>query len=61
MNKNMLTFINGTITYLKTFETSLRMAALKDDGQIDRDEQKTIEKANKLTEKYIRELEKLVD
>ena len=46
-------YITNTIDYLKTFEGSLRMAALQDDGQIDREEQRIIDRANKLTDKYI--------
>lgn len=61
MNDYMESYIKGAVTYLKTFETSLRMAALKNDGRIDKDEQKIIDKANKLTDKYIRELERLID
>lgn len=59
MNDYMSSYINGAITYLKTFQQSLRMSALKNDGRIDRDEQKVLDKANKATDKYIRELERL--
>ena len=61
MNDYMEAYIKNTITYLKTFEASLRMAALKNDGNIDRHEQKIIDKANKLTDKYVSELERLID
>lgn len=61
MNDYMESYINNTITYLKTFEQSLRMAAQKNDGRIDKQEQKIIDKANKLTEKYIRGLEDLIE
>lgn len=61
MNQFMETYITGTCTYLRTFEQSLRLAALKNDGRIDKHEQKIIDKATKLTEKYIRELENLID
>lgn len=60
MNTYMESYITGTVTYLKTFEQSLRMAALKNDGRIDKQEQKIIDKVNKITDKYIRELEKQV-
>lgn len=60
MNDYMDSYITGAITYLKTFKQSLRMAALKNDGYIDKDEQKVLDKANKATDKYIKELEKLV-
>lgn len=61
MNDYMESYITGAITYMKTFKSSLRMAAMKNDGRIDRDEQKIIDKANKLTDKFIKEFEKLVD
>ena len=61
MNDYMESYITNAITYLKTFEPSLRMAALKNDGRIDKHEQKIIDKTNKLTDKYIRELEYLID
>lgn len=60
MNDYMDSYITGAITYLKTFKQSLRMAALKKDGYIDKDEQKVLDKANRVTDKYIKELEKLV-
>lgn len=60
MNDYMDSYITGAITYLKTFKQSLHMAALKKDGYIDKDEQKVLDKANKATDKYIKELEKLV-
>lgn len=61
MNDYMESYITSAVTYLKTFKQSLRMAALKNDGQIDKHEQKVIDKANKLTDKYIHELERLID
>lgn len=60
MNDYMDSYITGAIIYLKSFKQSLRMAALKKDGYIDKDEQKVLDKANKATDKYIKELEKLV-
>lgn len=61
MNSYMESYITSTVTYLKTFKQSLRMAALKNDGKIDKHEQKVLDKADKLTDKYIRELENLID
>lgn len=60
MNDYMESYIQGAITYLKAFEQSLRLAALKNDGRIDKAEQKVIDKANKLTDKYIHDLGKLI-
>lgn len=61
MNDYMDSYITGAITYLKTFKQSLRMSALKNDGRIDRDEQKVLDKANKATDKCIRDLEGLIE
>lgn len=60
MNDYMDSYITSCITYLKTFQTSLRMAALKKDGYIDKGEQKVLDKANKATDKCIRDLEGLI-
>ena len=61
MNDYMEQYIKSTINYLKTFETSLKMAALKNDGQIDKQEQKILNKATKLTDRYIDDLDNLID
>ena len=60
MNTYMESYINSTITYLKSFKQSMRVAAMKIDGRIDSDEQKIIDKADKITDKYIAELNKLI-
>ena len=60
MNTYMESYINSTITYLKSFKQSMRVAAMKIDGRIDSDEQKIINKADKITDKYIAELNKLI-
>ena len=61
MNPYMRTYIEGAVAYLKTFEQSLRMAALEDDGRIDKQEQKIIDRTKKLTDKYVKGLEKLIE
>ena len=43
----------------KTFEQSCRMAAMKNDGQIDKAEEKTLKKISAATQKFIKELESL--
>lgn len=43
----------------KTFEQSCRMAALKNDGQIDKAEEKTLKKISAATQRFIKELESL--
>ncbi len=61
MNTFMNTNIKATCGYLKAFEQSLKMSAMRDDGQLDRQEEKLLKKVNSLTEKYIRSLENLLD
>lgn len=43
----------------KTFEQSCRMAAMKNDGQIDKSEEKTLKKISAATQKFIKELESI--
>lgn len=43
----------------KTFEQSCRMAAQKNDGRIDKDEEKTLKKINAATQRFIKELENI--
>lgn len=43
----------------KTFEQSCRMAAMKNDGQIDKAEEKTLKKISAATQKFIKELESI--
>lgn len=43
----------------RTFEQSCRMAAMKDDGKIDTQEEKIIKKISAATQRFIKELDKL--
>lgn len=43
----------------KTFEQSCRMAATKDDGKIDPEEEKILKRISAATQKFIKELDKL--
>ena len=43
----------------KTFEQSCRMAATKDDGRIDAQEEKVLKKISAATQRFIKELDKL--
>ncbi len=61
MNTFMNTNIKATCGYLKAFVQSLRMSAMRDDGQMDKQEEKLLKKVNALTDKYIRNLEDLLD
>lgn len=56
-------YIDGQIAnmkaFLNTFEQSCRMAALKTDGRIDKDEEKKLKKIHAATEKFRAELDKI--
>lgn len=41
---------------VQTFSHSCKMAAFKDDGQIDRDEEKTLKKINKAADQFLHAL-----
>ena len=58
---NMDTSIKACIGYLRAFEQSMKMAAMKDDARISKGEEKMLKRLNKATERYIRELEDLSD
>ncbi len=59
MNYHMKIQIANIISSCEAFLKSLELSAIEDDGNIDRDEQKTINKAKKETEKYIEKLRKI--
>ncbi len=44
---------------VKNFEQICRMAAMKDDGKIDPDEEKTLKKINVASQRFLKELNKL--
>lgn len=45
---------------LRTFEESCRTAAIKNDGRIDKEEEKILKKISVATSKYANELDKLI-
>lgn len=57
MNYYIEAQITNMITIAKTFEHSCRMAATKDDGTIDRIEEKQLKQITKATQKFIKDLE----
>lgn len=59
MNHYIEAQITNMTIMAKTFEQSCRMAALKDDGKIDKAEEKAIKKISAATQKFIKELESL--
>lgn len=56
-------YIDAQIAYMKamltTFEQSCRMAAMKNDGRIDKEEEKMLKKIKAATQKYSAELDKI--
>lgn len=59
MNDYIKAQIVNMITIVRTFETSCKMAALKNDGKIDKIEEKQLKKINTASEKFIQELERI--
>ena len=61
MNTYMEMNVKAAIGYLRAFEQSMKAASLRDDGVTSKHEEKELKKLNKLTDKYIDELESLLD
>ncbi|MBQ3269669.1 MAG: hypothetical protein IJH09_07090 [Clostridia bacterium] len=61
MNTYMSMTIKAAIGYLEAFEQAMKVAAMKDDAVTSKQEEKVLKKLNKITDKYIDELENLLD
>lgn len=59
MNSYMTQQVSNIIAMVKVFEQSCKMAAMKDDGQIDKAEEKNLKKISAATQHFIKELEKI--
>lgn len=59
MNQYIESQILNMTTMAKTFCQSCKMAAMKDDGQIDKNEEKQLKKINEATERFIKDLQKI--
>lgn len=59
MNTYIAAQIANMQTMVKTFEQSCVLAATKNDGQIDREELKTLKKIEAASKRFITDLEKL--
>lgn len=59
MNTYIDAQITNMITMAKTFEQSCKMAAMKNDGQIDKAEEKALKRIKAATDHFIKELERL--
>lgn len=59
MNQYIENQIENMITMAKTFEHACKMSALKNDGIIEKEEQRQLNKINKATERFISDLKKI--
>ena len=59
MNDYITAQITNMQTMVKTFEHSCKMAAMKNDGQIDKAEAKALKKIEAASKRFISDLEKL--
>ena len=59
MNDYMDAQIKNMIIITKTFKQSCKMAAMKNDGQIDKAEEKILKKIESAAQHFIKELEKI--
>lgn len=59
MNQYIENQISNMVTIVKTFEQSCKMSALKNDGIIEKDEERQLDKINKATERFISDLKKI--
>lgn len=60
MNTYMEIQIRNMIMYLDAFEKSCETAAIKDDGKIDKEEQKRLKTIKEASKEYKKKLEKLL-
>ena len=56
MNSYIHSQIFNMITVTKTFEQGCKMAVLKDDGRIDKAEEKALKQIEKATQRFIKDL-----
>lgn len=59
MNQYISAQIFNMTAMAKTFEQSCRLAATKDDGQIDKQEEKMLKQIHDATARFIKELERI--
>ena len=61
MNVYMQATVKAAVGYLKAFKQSIEMASRRDDGQIDKSENKTLKRIYKATDRYIDELTRAIE
>ena len=59
MNQYIYAQILNITTMAKTFQKSCELAAIKDDGTIDKTEEKQLKAINKATERFIKQLKNI--
>ena len=59
MNQFITHQIDNIVVTLSTFTTGCELAAKQDDGKIDKKEVKLLKRINKVTENYVKELNKI--
>ncbi len=59
MNTYLKMQLNTMISYLDSFEKACQLSAMKDDGTIDRQEQKQLTKIRKACENFRKDLAKI--
>ena len=59
MNDYITAQIQQTKAYVKAFEAACQLGAMKNDGTIDKDEQKALKRINQAVKQFVRELEKV--
>lgn len=61
MNTHIKLEITNAILVSQNFKTACRVDATKDDGKISKDEARILKKLEKCTDKYIKELNKIME
>lgn len=59
MNDHMEQSCMAAINYIKTFQKTMELAAMKNDGRIDSEEEKILKRLERASKTYIKKLEKL--
>lgn len=59
MNDYIAAQIQNMTTMARTFEQSCKMAALKNDGVVDKAEEKLLKQIGSITQRFIKDLERL--
>ena len=61
MNLYIREQIRSMMTVTGTFRGYCRSAALKDDGRIDKEEERTLKRIDRASDRFMKELEKIVE